>query len=228
MDNHSPTATTSQRELYNGNMYDHDGKTYEEPHEDRSDEPHDDSYLQTHSTAQAAPQLISRARLVTIPKRIPPALPPRNPGRSRPSSVPNPEAMRSEASSGSSDYESNDHVPDTKTDTGTARPSSLPSPPPPKAYGGTAKDGDGFDEILLNGVSHSLQEEPITMHDLENNDNDTSAAKDDYMTEAKAAQPMSNGRVEGGDDFHSIPTTPTEFVMPGEWKGDDAKGGFSS
>ncbi len=32
---------------------------------------------------QAAPQILSKARLVTIPRRIPPALPPRNPGRQK-------------------------------------------------------------------------------------------------------------------------------------------------
>ncbi|KAI9882931.1 MAG: hypothetical protein M1823_005317 [Watsoniomyces obsoletus] len=31
--------------------------------------------------AQVAPQVLSKARLVTIPRRVPPALPPRNPGR---------------------------------------------------------------------------------------------------------------------------------------------------
>jgi len=125
--------------------------------------------------------------------------------------------VRSEASS--SDYESKDQ----NTGTGTGRPSSLPSP----SEKDEDWDADGFDEVVLNGVGHSLREEPTTMHDHEENDADLSASKDSYTAGGKDVQPVSNGRVEGGEEFHSIPTTPTDLVMPGKWKGDEMKGAFS-
>ena len=57
---------------------------------DKPQEPDDDAQIEepvvhsVHAVQPASPQVISRARLVDVPKRVPPKLPPRNPNRSGP------------------------------------------------------------------------------------------------------------------------------------------------
>jgi lipid-binding SYLF domain-containing protein len=117
--------------------------------------------------AQAiSPQRISRARLVTIPKRVPPALPPRNPGRG---------PIVVNASATNEDFSAED----------------------------SRKSKDGFDEVALDGdYERKERRESVGSHEA---DEARDACKEVEEREKKQEKER-----ERDDEFHSMPTTPSE------------------
>ncbi|KAI9696459.1 MAG: hypothetical protein M1836_005737 [Candelina mexicana] len=153
-----------------------------------------DSHEQLREAAEA-PAIVSKARLVTIRRRTPPTLPPRNPDRGiEPLTV---DINRLEQSKPVS------------TGIGT---------------GGPSPNGDGFDEVLLNGTDHVPEVNGSTA--TENDDTFAGVSKvigkEPNPTTAmlrasteKQSQGVTEKSEADEDHFHSVPTTPLESVSLG-------------
>lgn len=178
---------------------------------------------------QPAP-IVTKARLVSIPKRTPPTLPPRNPNRQSPTYV-NPETLAGPASA---DQGTNAHTPSPSKDDGmnfqevdinyetpTSRKqdlveglkniglsqSSQRNPRQANVDTPSSLNKDRFDAGSVSGSEYSKetqvqpQQQPITMQDKEADDTPTKM-RDDKATEAS-------------EEFHSMPSTPVEAITPG-------------
>ena len=176
---------------------------------------------------EVAAPVITKARLVTIPKRTPPSLPPRNPHRNSPLPV---NAEANEGSQGSP-YSSDE------TDVGIPSPSqhsdtqahaangvsqhSLEDPlektldnahlsPRPVEdpnhitydHDRLSPSKDGFDTVSMSGSDYS-RETPIAMKDK---DDDDFVEKTDGKMYEKAAN--------ASEEFLSVPSTPLDAVAP--------------
>ena len=198
--NHSPIKKTTE------NLEEVDGEDTN-PTTENHDEP-----------AQEMP-VISKAKLVTIPKRIPPALPPRNPYRNSAQSPCTHERSMSASTTRSQDQglgiqltrpsEDQDRQADDGFDPAASQialeeklgevhmaPQDLDRLSPRK---------DGFDEVSMSGSDYSREtpgETPITMEDKETDgDLTVHTGKNEAFTKAGA---------HDEDDFHSVPSTPLD------------------
>lgn len=166
--------------------------------------------------------VISRARLVTIPKRIPPALPPRSPYRNQPPIVTSVDTLSSPAEmeprglgveidpsppqETSAEHESDFRVLspttediDRKLDVMHLSPRAEISDPindPDRL----SPRGDGFDEVSMSGSDYS--------HDT------VTATDENHASEATTAQVLRKIEHEelpsNSEEFHSVPSTPLE------------------
>lgn len=179
----------------------------------------------------AAQPVISRARLVTIPKRIPPALPPRSPYRSQTSTSANIDPVSSPAETephglgvdlNPSSPERN-HF-DHESIGGALSPSSEdmekkldrmhlfpraeisdPTHDPDRL----SPRKDGFDEVSMSGSDYSRDTLIVTHNDHEANNNTSAPAP------VAAAQKADNDDLPGKfEEFHSVPSTPLEPTGP--------------
>lgn len=165
--------------------------------------------------------VISKAKIVNIPKRIPPALPPRSPYRN---STPKPASFESPQSPLSQEYQEpglgiNLTSPPEDQVNGENDPFPLESQAALEAKLNEVKlaphqdsdrlspkiEKDGFDEISMSGSDYSRgtpAETPIKMEDTETSSGLAVSTK-------KENQPVKAGAYED-DEFHSIPSTPLE------------------
>lgn len=176
--------------------------------------------------------IISKAKLVTIPKRIPPSLPPRNPYRNSapkadkyaPPLSPNgaqnyhqelginltrPSEDHSRHMDDGSDSATTQNALDEKLTELHVAPQNDPDRLSPSK--------DGFDEISMSGSDYSHgtpAETPIKMEDNE------SKAGLAVMTENGIEEPAKAG-LDGEDDFHSVPSTPLEASHVGHVKAEE-------
>lgn len=187
---------------------------------DSEDTPFDQTTNEEH--AHEAP-VISKAKLVTIPKRIPPALPPRSPYRS---SAPKTADDRPPLSPSAPEHlnqglginltrpsEDQDRQAEDAFDPATSQVAleekltevHLASQNDPDRL---SPRKDGFDNVSVSGSDYSHEtppeETPIKMEDNESNDG-LAAIKTGKENEG----PAKNGLHEE-DDFHSVPSTPLE------------------
>ena len=169
-----------------------------------------------------APSIISKARLVNIPKRIPPALPPRNPYRSQtpvlgngdPTDNPTPTPTEDQAtdtrspSPPNSPYTNTDLTPKTKPlENGIDGIHLIPRADTDHL----SPNEDGFDEVSMSGSDYS-HEPPITMQD---NDVQPAASTPAPTTAHDEKQAEAHAKESAADEFHSVPSTPVEGGMPG-------------
>lgn len=162
-----------------------------------------------HEISHAAESpVVSRARLVTIPKRIPPPLPPRSPYRNSGSTAANAEPLTEE-------YEKEEDQRPQDRSTGTQ---SL------------SRDNDGFDEVSIS-TSDSSRRGTITMHDNDLGQNDATAAwkQHEGQNDVEPGDRNDHGKVEHQDEFHSMPNTPLESRPPVTFpaKSDSVRDDFS-
>lgn len=166
------------------------------------------------SDPAVAPSIISKARLVTIPKRIPPALPPRNPYRSQ-----TPILINADPANPTSNL-TQDHATTPRWPSQSKSPSpssALTSKPLPLENGihdihltpladhsHPSPSNDGFDEISMSDGSEYSHEAPITMLDNEHPPQTTPKTNEEAHAKEGAV-----------DEFHSVPSTPVEGGMPG-------------
>ena len=170
------------------------------------------------SEPPAAPSIISKARLVTIPKRIPPALPPRNPYRS---STPVPTTADPTTNVATPYPTTQDQATDPRSPSLPPASNSLTPEPQPLENGITdihltpradqdrcpsPRKEDGFDEVSMSGSEYSHSQEPAAPITLE--DNEPPVADHDKANEVPFLG-------KEGDEFHSVPSTPVEAGMPG-------------
>ena len=200
--NHSPIKKTTE------NLEEVDGEDHKSDHEHVEDPPQEAT-------------VISKAKLVTIPKRIPPKLPPRSPYRN---SAPKPDEFEPPMSPTAT----------TDQDQGLGISLTRPSVDQPRdtddSFDPTASQNaldakldeihlgprddpdrlsprkDGFDEVSLSGSDYSRgtpAETPIKMEDNE--------VKDGLAIHTgKAEEPLKVVPLHEEDDFHSVPSTPLE------------------
>lgn len=178
-------------------------------------------------TDEAPPKpVISRARLVTIPKRIPPALPPRSPYRNQPSVITGMDALSSPTEmeprglgvelDPSSPQET---PPDHDSDVGAFSPMKEDidqkldimhlSPRPESSDPINDPDRlsprkDGFDEVSMSGSDYSR--ETLTV---------TNEHQPSEVTTAQVLQKIEHEELPGKfEEFHSVPSTPLEPKGP--------------
>lgn len=178
-------------------------------------------------TDEAAPKpVISRARLVTIPKRIPPALPPRSPYRNQPPVTTNmdtlssPTEMDSQGLGVDLDPPTPQETPaDHESDVGTLSPTREDidqkldimhlSPrteisDPINDPGRLSPRKDGFDEVSVSGSDYSRETVIVT------EDHQPSEA-----TTAQVLRKIEHEELPGKfEEFHSVPSTPLEPTVP--------------
>ena len=189
-----------------------------------------------------APSIISKARLVTIPKRIPPALPPRNPYRSQTpvlinadpanDTIPPLNSTQDHATDprspsppiDSSHSISNDLTPKTQPLTNGISDNQLtPRPADYSHLSPSPRKDDGFDEVSMSGSDYSHEHEaPISMQD---NEHPIGNGMPKVAHKAELEVP-SHPKEATGDEFHSVPSTPVEGGMPGAF-GHEPKEDFS-
>ena len=178
-------------------------------------------------SAEVAAPVITKARLVTIPKRTPPTLPPRNPHRNSPVT----------ANAEASEVPRGPQLHDDETDVQIASPlqdsytqahtvngvsqhsnegplektldSAHLSPRPVEGYNHTAPDHDrlspsmdGFDAVSLSGSDYS-RETPIPTKD-----------KDDEAFVEKTNGNMYEKAANASEEFLSVPSTPLDALAP--------------
>lgn len=221
-DSRQPSPTQSIPEHVNGSITEESknqaGKDHLSAVEDDLDQP--------------AP-IVTKARLVSIPKRTPPTLPPRNPNRHSPTYV-NAETL---ASPVSVDQGTNAHTPSPLKDTGmdfqevdisddtpTSRKQDLVeglknislfpstqrdnhSPPQANADLSPSLNKDRFDAASVSGSEYSK-------------DTQTQAQQEPiYMQDKEADDTPTKIRddkvTEASEEFHSMPSTPVEAAAPG-------------
>ena len=159
---------------------------------------------------EAPAPVITKARLVTIPKRQPPTLPPRNPYR-------NPSLTKSMESDGlpgpaqgasGVDVYSNSHSPD-RDITPPSATAADPTTQEHEIEGALSNTHLSLhllettrrtSQVSLSGSEYS-RDAPITMQDNEPDDSTTNKAAD-----GKAA--------DMSEEFHSVPSTPLDAVRP--------------
>ena len=177
---------------------------------------------------EVAAPVITKARLVTIPKRTPPTLPPRNPHRNLPLPT-NAEASEGLRGSQHPGDEADVPIPSPSQDpnnlahtaTGVSQnsledplqkkpDSARLSPRPLENHNHTSPDHDrlsssmdGFDAVSMSGSDYS-REVPITMKD-----------KDDDDFVEKTNGKMYEKAANASEEFLSVPSTPLDAVAPG-------------
>ncbi len=172
--------------------------------------------------------IVTKARLVSIPKRTPPTLPPRNPSRSSPS---NADFFKSPTSAGRIDQGSsvqnslplkdsckqfhdvkinnNDITPRHKSvENGLQNIHLSPSTQQntPNNHPSPSASRDGFDEVSMSGSAHSKETGTFS--------NGTSITMQDneaYEATSKHDHEITN---DASEEFHSIPSTPVETTAP--------------
>jgi len=172
--------------------------------------------------------IVTKARLVSIPKRTPPTLPPRNPSRSSPS---NADFFKSPTSAGRIDQGSsvqnslplkdsckqfhdvkinnNDITPRHKSvENGLQNIHLSPSTQQntPNNHSSPSASRDGFDEVSMSGSTHSKETGTFS--------NGTSITMQDneaYEATSKHDHEITN---DASEEFHSIPSTPVETTAP--------------
>ena len=188
-----------------------------------SKEPVDDLGATDDDVDQPAP-IVTKARLVSIPKRTPPALPPRNPSRTSPTSATaetfaSPASINQGTISSPFKYTSGEFQDiDITNDAPIAQRQDLEnvhiSSSNPQAAKSQAQidlspalNKDRFDAVSVSGSEYSKdvqtppQQDHITLQENASDDTPTKA-RDDKITEAS-------------EEFHSVPGTPVETVTPG-------------
>lgn len=207
---HSPIKKTSENlaEEFDDGDLGHDHSTHEAPHES---------------------PILSRAKLVTIPKRIPPALPPRNPDRQ------GPVVVNAEMPAIAHVAEHHERGPGRDQKDQISPPGEQPpklanaeihiSPsenaleerldqmhlPPPHDPDRLSPRKDGFDDISLSGSDYSREtpgESGIGMIDNEATHEPPAAAVE------KGNEPATKGTTNETEEFHSMPSTPVEAESP--------------
>ncbi|KAI9842333.1 MAG: hypothetical protein M1837_007325 [Sclerophora amabilis] len=175
--------------------------------EDGHDEAVQDETIEFHEPAQAAPQVITKARLVSIPKRIPPALPPRSPARRR-------------------RFINGEPDKDDRPGTGQSANASISTP------GSMDFEQNGWNAVALEGSSHvtngALRKDEDTqrkdengllsspIHIEEGEIGDVGRTEGEGHERAKDSGQETPAPLKDGDEFaeedsfHSIPTTPVE------------------
>lgn len=176
---------------------------------------------------EVAAPVITKARLVTIPKRTPPSLPPRNPHRNSPLPV---NAEANEGSHGSQypgdetdvripsppqDSDTQAHTADSVSQNSLEDPlektldNAHLSPRPVEDTNDITYDHDrlspskdGFDAVSMSGSDYS-REIPITMKD-----------KDDDDFVEKTNGKMYEKAANASEEFLSVPSTPLDAVAP--------------
>ena len=180
---------------------------------------------------EVAAPVITKARLVTIPKRTPPTLPPRNPYRHSPLPA-NAEASESPRGSQHPGDETDIRIPspphDSDTQTHTADgvsqnshedplektlDSTHLSPRPVEDPNHTTHEHDrlspsmdGFDAVSLSGSDYS-REIPLTTKGKDDDDDDFAAKTNGGKMYEKAANNAS-------EEFLSVPSTPLDAAAP--------------
>ena len=181
--------------------------------------------LKPHREVEEPPQdkpIISKAKLVTIPKRIPPALPPRSPYRNSA-----PQSADSDPPVSPSSTVNHNHglginltrpsvdqerqvddnfdpaVSQTALDEKLNEVHLTPQDDPDRL----SPNKDGFDEVSMSGSDYSREtpgETSIRMEDNETNGNSSQCMGNGIEEPAKLAS-------HEEDDFHSVPSTPLEI-----------------
>ena len=184
---------------------------------------------------ESAAPILTKARLVTLPKRTPPNLPPRNPQRKLSSAMDGSAAVSSYSSEsvekGTDTHSSSplkefviqyqaqnteeQHSPEHNI--ATNPDSRHPSPRPPDGLDNVSHDAnrlspkkDGFDEISVSDSDYS-RETPIAMRD---NDTGTSTVNNSTL--------YGKG-TNVSEEFHSVPNTPLETRASPFRSGHDAQ-----
>ena len=192
---------------------------------------------------QEAAPIVTKARLVSIPKRIPPRLPPRNPNRSSPT-TPEPPATPP----GRIDQGAHAHVPsplkdsseqfqdinindehfteerDLKEGMPHVNLSSLASGSlePPKVTGDDASvntSQNKFDELSTSESDHSKE--------TGSNSNGTSITLQDNEIDGGTSKQNEDKTTDMSEEFHSMPSTPIETSTPGLHGGKDRTNAFT-
>ncbi|KAA6411514.1 MAG: hypothetical protein FRX48_04794 [Lasallia pustulata] len=155
--------------------------------------------------------VVSRARLVTIPKRIPPPLPPRSPYRT---SVPTTTHA--------------DPLPEANENKEDQRPQERST-----GTQALSADPDGFDDVSIS-ASESPRRDTIALHDHDAAENDATAAwkevgenmdhgseeqkeqsqAEEQKEQSQAEEQKDQAKGEGQDEFHSMPNTPLDARPP--------------
>ncbi|KZF22818.1 DUF500-domain-containing protein [Xylona heveae TC161] len=216
-----------------------DERDHEHEHEhEQTAASHDDISTEAVPVQTAAqPQRISRARLVTIPKRIPPALPPRNPGRRMLNAEPtsSQEVSSSDASSpsattpaieaGASEAHENHETPTALPADEASAQSETPTSTSATLPGSFADDDDeedeaGFQRVSIIANHRSSQSAPAPADSNVNANHEAEAAKEESApltttesSSASAKAPANNNTLEG-DEFHSLPPSPDRPASP--------------
>ena len=176
-------------------------------------------------TDEVAPKpVISRARLVTIPKRIPPALPPRSPYRNQPpvitsvDTVSSPSEMEPRGLGVELDHSASQPA-DHENNAGVVSPTSedidqklniihlsprTEIPDPINDPDRLSPRRDGFDEVSMSGSDYSR--ETVTV---------TDEHKPSVTTTVEAVRKIEHEELPGKfEEFHSVPSTPLEASGP--------------
>ncbi len=202
--NHSPITKTSE------NLEEIDGEGVQSNHADHEEHAHE-------------MPVISKAKMVTIPKRIPPALPPRSPYRN---STPKPADYAPPLSPSVLEHrdqglginltrpseDQNRSVVDgfDPATSQTALEEKLTElhVAPRKDPDRLAPRQDGFDEVSMSGSDYSHETPGETPIKMEDNESSGGLA---IKTGKENLEPTKSGLHEE-DDFHSVPSTPLEAV----------------
>lgn len=194
---HSPLKKTTE------NLEEVDGEVSNPNREAQEEPPHDIP-------------VISKAKLVTIPKRIPPKLPPRSPYRNSTPKVGDYEPPSSPTASENQNQGLGINLTRPSEDQDGFDPAAsqialeerldevhlAPQDDPDRL----SPRKDGFDEVSMSGSDYSHEtpgETPIKMEDNERNDGLA------VHTAKNHEEPLKAGGHEE-DDFHSVPSTPLE------------------
>ena len=214
----SPKITESPRESKGSRDHSPIRKTTENLEEVDGEAPHPETKAQEESKHEMP--VISKAKLVTIPKRIPPALPPRSPYRN---STPKPNDYEPPMSPNTSEEQNHG------LGINLTRPSLDQSRQADDGFDPAASEvaleqrldevhlgaqddpdrlspsKDGFDEISMSGSDYSRETPGETPIRMEDNERDDGLA---VHPTKKTGEPVKATPEE--DDFHSVPSTPLE------------------
>lgn len=173
--------------------------------------------------------VLSKARLVSISKRIPPTLPPRNPYRNSssnveisgtptpagrtdqgssvriPSSLKDPSQQVRDVSSG------NNNLTPQNRDPENGLPNNIHLSPStqqniPSNHPSPSASGDGFDEVTLSGSDYSREIAAFS--------NGTSITMQDNEANEETSKHDHGITTDASEEFHSIPSTPIETTAP--------------
>lgn len=159
----------------------------------------------------AAPQAISKARLVTVPKRVPPRLPPRNPNRKGPLVIGGDQAGISPVTSPTLGTSETGSVRSASPTTVRGEESVPSSPRPNIDVNATNAMGDVKAEEEVGGVRDRVEEMELVGGDVGDvtSGEETQQERDPWakVMEKRRSSPDS---VDVPGSFHSLPATPVE------------------
>ncbi|KAI9790062.1 MAG: hypothetical protein M1833_002113 [Piccolia ochrophora] len=202
----SPTLTTS--------LPNDDSKSVENTSDGVSAEFNDPDYevheVSHGSSAEATPQIISKPRLVTIPKRIPPALPPRSPARNRivvKGAAISPTRGNASIEKGTGGDSPNRRLTEDRSSNQQAFTHPSPKPNGQGEFRTGSLDAASDGRGVMNGVSSEKPPASPVKH-LE----DPISFDTENPSKASAHLSVSKSRPElvEEDSFHSLPSTPVE------------------